>query len=148
MSTVVVTRLLPKSYAARITAGKNTGLHRDWCDRETRGTKDGSPGAITFTLDGPGWFEYREGAEWHRECVGKRYLRVTEDTVERLDGVTIVDMVVAVGGPLPGSPGEWRGDMCECGTEIFGYDQDGFPHCATHMPAPVATVDPDMPVTA
>jgi hypothetical protein len=40
---------------------------------------------------------------------------------------------VAITGPDPGQPGAWYGHQCECGGEVAGFDNAGFPWCVTHI---------------
>ncbi len=156
MTATVTVRRWKGSYAARITASGDTALHRDWCPRENvKGTAGAGSSTIIFTLEGAGWYEYRQGGKWQEgrvvdgHKVEKRYLRVTvADGMKRLDGVTLEDMVAAVGGPPPGEPGEWRSERCECGQEVYGYTEVGFPHCQDHAPAEIHRVPDELAVTA
>lgn len=127
------------SYAAILVHNPLTndiGLGADpkWCERKyfKKGATKADVARYRFTVYEPGWYESREGWRTYKgQETPKRYWRVTRTTITE---VTRDHVAQAIDGPKPGEPGEWYGETCECGTEVEGYDQDGWPYCNDHHP--------------
>ena len=127
------------SYCARI-EGRDPQYHLAREFQDAKATK----GLLTFSDLAPGWYEVCEGyvkvgEKWTKP---RAYYRVNGDVTKIADSL-IGFIGDAAEGPTPGNPGEWYGDLCECGGPVEGFSSVGFPKCAEHMPV---AADSDLPV--
>ncbi len=122
------------SYMARLDLNDRGTFDREWGEvsKIVKG-KPGTPSVRYYNDLEPGWYETREGYRTYKgQDTPKQYHRVDELTATE---ITLTDVVAAITGPLPGQPGEWATDMCECGEPVASYTIEGYPKCETHTKA-------------
>lgn len=118
-----------KAYVARLTGESDPdyGTERIFCAR--RYSLKGKRGLWAKVLEA-GWYETQSLTIGQ---MGNPYKR----TAFAFDGVRFTEyptafvkfMPIAATGPLPGQPGAWNSDTCECGDTVAHFTPDGFPVC-------------------
>ena len=101
-------------------------------------------GRLVFTLQA-GWYETRE--RWAPPGEGRCYWRVDGLGIFPLPESARPLLGVISAGPLPGEPGCWDGELCQCGARVESFDSNGFPWCQGCRPE-TPMVPASMPVTA